>query len=456
MAVGRAFNRDQGETGDERSLPMRALLAVVIIVPAALYIGAGILQGFLEADDFGWLSTARDQTWHHVFSFGSYDHFYRPVIRAWFVGAVRMCQDSPACYHSLNLSVHLINTILFAALSVVITRDRMFSALAAVIFSVSSGYVEAVAWVSAVTELLSTFFLLTATLLVFRATVRQSRVAWCLAAFAAMLALFAHEASAVLFGLIPFLLWLTGRIRDVRVRHVWAFGAVGGLFLVAMLVANHRNVIFTESRYTVGLHMIRQGLDYLVTMYVGPHRWTGRVLVAVAAIMIVMCGPRMSRAGVVWIVITMLPFLGFTTGNESRYVYLPTMGFGWIVAALLLALHQRVSVFISFRAATAVVTLIATVVIGRSCIFTSRAIASLNESFAVYGDYAKMVIDRQLYRSGAAEIIVPAPTDPHYDRASIQPMLRWTLKQPELIVIVDDPRVPRHVASAPSLPASPR
>jgi hypothetical protein len=422
-----------------------ATFAAIIMVPAGLYIASGILRGFLEADDFGWLTTARDQTWHHIFSFGSFDHFYRPVIRAWFVGAVRVCQDSSACYHSLNLSVHLINTMLFAALSVVITRDRMFSSLAAVVFAVSPGYVEAVSWVSAITELLSTLFLLTTALLVFHATLRRSLRAWYFAALTAMLALFAHEASAVLFALIPFLLWMSGRIREVKFRHLWPLAAVGGLFLVAMVLANQRNVIFTENHYTVGFHMIRQGLDYLVSMYVGPHRWNGRMFVALAATMILMFGPRMSRAGVAWIVITMLPFLFFTTGNASRYLYLPTMGFGWVVAGLILALHRRVSAFMSYRVATAVVSVIAIVTIGRFSIFTSRAIASHNESFTVYRDYAQLVTDCRLYKPGATEILVPAPNDAHYDRASIQPMLRWVLKQPDLIVRVDEARAPcRH------------
>jgi hypothetical protein len=420
-----------------------AILGAIVVVPAILYIASGILHGFLEADDFGWLTTARDQTWHHIFSFGSYDHFYRPVIRAWFVGAVRICHDSAACYHALNLSVHLINTILFAALSIAMTRDAVFSSLAALVFAISPGDVEAVAWVSAITEVLSTLFLLTAALLVLHATMRRWATAGYAAALAAMLALFAHEASAVLFALIPFLLWRAGRLGEIRTGHVWTFAAVGAIFLTAIIAANHRNVIFTEGHYTVGVHMIRQGLDYLVSMYVGPHRWTGRLFVAIAAATILVFGPQMSRAGIVWVVIALIPFLGFTTGNASRYLYLPTMGFGWVVAGLLLAAHRRLAALASHRVATGVVTVIAAIGIGRFCVFTSKAIASHNESFAVYREYAQMVSDRQLYKPGASEIQVPAPSDANYDRASIQPMLRWVLKEPHLIVKVDDVPAPR-------------
>ena len=430
-------NPDYRNNGTRRPVPLVAVVASVLILPAALYITSGISNGFLEADDFGWLTTARDQAWPYIFSFGGYDHFYRPVIRSWFFGAVRVCHDSAACYHSLNLSVHLLNTALFTALSVVITRHRVFAALAALIFAVSPGYIEAVAWVSAITELLSTLFLLLSTLLVFRATERRSLAEWYLAALAALLALFAHEASAVLFGLIPFLLWTSGRFDRVGLREVWPFLIAGGLAFAAMIVANHRNTIFTESQYTVGAHMIRQTLNYLVSLYVGPHRWTGRVFVALAAFAIVMFGPRWSRAGLGWILITIIPFLGFTTGTASRYLYLPTMGFGWVVAGLLIALHQRIRSFASYRVATAVVLLVSAAAIGRFCVFTSRLIAAHNESSATYRDYAQMVIDRQLYKSGDTQLIVPAPRVEGVDRDSIPPMLRWVLKQRELTVIVD-------------------
>ena len=77
------------------------------------------------------------------------------------------------------------------------------------------------------------------------------------------------------------------------------------------------------------------------------------------------------------------------------------------------------------------------IIIARFAVFTSRAITSQWQSTAMYREYAQMVIDRGLDKTGTDEIVVPAPTHDHYDRASIQPMLRWTLKRPGLIVIVE-------------------
>jgi hypothetical protein len=121
--------------------------------------------------------------------------------------------------------------------------------------------------------------------------------------------------------------------------------------------------------------------------------------------------------------------------------FLEADDFGWLTTARDQTWHH----IFSYRVATAVVSVIAIVTIGRFSIFTSRAIASHNESFTVYRDYAQLVTDCRLYKPGATEILVPAPNDAHYDRASIQPMLRWVLKQPDLIVRVDEARAPcRH------------
>jgi hypothetical protein len=251
----------------------------VVAVPLALYLASGLLTGFLAADDFGWLTTARDGDWQNLFTFGGYDHFYRPVIRLWFAGAVRVCGDSSACYHFLSLAVHAGNTLLFAVLSALVTRDRMFAALAAAIFAVSPGYVEAVAWVSSITELLSTLFLVATAVIALNASADRSSAKWYVAAVTAMLALFSHEAAVSLFVLVPLILWMYGRIDGIHLRHVWPFGVVAGIFTVVVVIANQRNVIVTQDHYALGSHAVVHAQDYLVSMYVGPHRWYGRAFV---------------------------------------------------------------------------------------------------------------------------------------------------------------------------------
>lgn len=414
-------------------------VGAVVVLPLALYLASGLLNGFLAADDFGWLTTARDGDWQNLFTFGGYDHFYRPVIRLWFAGAVRVCGDSSACYHSLNLSVHAANTLLFAVLSTMVTRDRWFAVLAAAIFAVSPGYVEAVAWVSAVTELLSTLFVLATAICALKVSTARTSTLWYVAATTALLALFAHEAAVSLFLIVPLVFLMAGRLESLRPRAIWPFAVVAALFAAVVVIANQRDTIVTQDHYALGSHAIGHAQDYLVSMYVGPHRFSGRVFVVVAVGLITWLGPPMARAGIMWIIAALLPFVFFTAGNASRYLYLPTMGFGWVMAALLLALRSEMSRRLPARVATVTAAVLAVAVIVRLSIFTSKAIAERVDWMNAYREYAMTVVDLQSTAAATGELVVPRPTDPRVDVASIQPMLRWTRHSPELAVAFDGP-----------------
>ena len=81
--------------------------------------------------------------------------------------------------------------------------------------------------------------------------------------------------------------------------------------------------------------MIRNALDYLVSLYIGPHAAIGYVTMALAVSAVVAVGPSSARLGAAWMLLAMLPFLGFVSGTTSRYLYAPTMGFAWMIAGLL-------------------------------------------------------------------------------------------------------------------------
>ena len=315
-------------------------LVPFVLVGASLlfYVSRGAAGGFFAADDFHFLTTARDGSWDHILAIGDGDRFYRPVVQFWFAGAVRVCGQSAPCFHLLHLAAHgLAGTLLFA-LVYYVSRNRLLSSLTTIVFMVSPGYAEAVLWVSCATEVLSALFLLATVLLCLRAADTGRRRTWMLAAASALGAVFSHEAGTALFLLVPAFLWLTGRRRSIRVANLWPFAAVGLTFALALVVANWRNPLLTEGDYKLGLHMIRNGLDYLVSLYIGPHAAAGYVTMALAVFAVVAAGPSSARLGATWMLLSMVPFLGFVSGTTSRYLYAPTMGFAWMVAALLVTL----------------------------------------------------------------------------------------------------------------------
>jgi len=414
------------------------LLALVAVgAPLVFYVARGAAGGFFAADDFHFLTTARDRSWAHIFALGDGARFYRPVVHLWFAGAVSACGQTTSCFHLLHLAAHGVAGGLLFALVYYVSRDRLLSFLTTVVFMVSPGYAEAVLWVSCATEVLSGLFLLATVLLCLIAADTQRRRAWMVAAISALGAVFSHEAGTALFLLVPAFLWLTGRRHAIRVANLWPLGVVGLLFAFALVLANWRNPLLTEGDYRLGLHMLRNVLDYLVSLYIGPHAASGYITIALAVSAVAVAGPGSARLGAAWMLLAMLPFLGFVSGTTSRYLYAPTMGFAWMVAGLLVTLGAWIErrFAVERLAAAAVGTLSAFIVI-RFCVFTTEAIQDRLDWFDAYKVYASEFESRHPDARTAQEIAAPYPEHPNVRVESIEALLRWTLQSPDLIVHV--------------------
>ena len=64
-----------------------SLLLLLLVIGGAIYVASGVEEAYLAADDFQWLEAGRTFTWSRVL-YVSRQHFYRPVVDAWFGGAV--------------------------------------------------------------------------------------------------------------------------------------------------------------------------------------------------------------------------------------------------------------------------------------------------------------------------------------------------------------------------------
>ena len=242
--------RDSSASGartHSSSLSSLLLLALIVVgTPLLFYVARGAAGGFFAADDFHFLTTARDGSWDHIFAIGDGDRFYRPVVQFWFAGAVRVCGQTAPCFHLLHLAAHGLAGALLFTLVYYVNRDRVLASLTTVVFMVSPGHAEAVLWVSCATEVLSAVFLLATVLLCLRAADTSSVAPGCSQAPQPSGAVFSHEAGTALFLLVPAFLWLTGRGRSIRIANLWPFAVVGLSFAVALVLANWRNPLLTE------------------------------------------------------------------------------------------------------------------------------------------------------------------------------------------------------------------
>jgi len=417
---------------------LTALALLVVSGPILLYLFHGTAGGFFAADDFQWLTSARDGDWSDILSIGDGARFYRPVVRLWFVGAVTACGQSSSCYHLLHLGLHALNGLLLFALTFMVSRHAFLSATATLLFMVIPGYVEAVQWVCAATEVLGALFMLLTAVLALRAAGADGRrpAVWYLAAACALLAVFAHESGIAALPLVPCLLWLTGRKDLVRANTLWPFALVGVVFTLAVVLANWRNPLLTTGDYRLGTHMIRHAFDYVASLYVGPHTVAGYLASAAALLAVAVMGSVTARVGLMWMLVTMIPFLGFLSGVTSRYQYAPAMGFAVMLAALFAALMHALERRANPSVAAVVVALCVIFTAGRFTRFTGEAIRDRLAWFDGYRAYAGAFRAQHPTLPGT-EITAPAPQQPDVRPEFIQPMLRWIYEQPDLIVKID-------------------
>jgi hypothetical protein len=418
-----------------------ALLAGVIILSATIYAKAGISDAFFAADDFQWLDGGHVFGWPHLLQVSSRAHFYRPLIEAWFALEVAACGNKTACYHLTNVAVHLLNVALVYSLGLALFRKPRVALLGALIFAIEPASTQAVVWVSAVTGLLATSFFVASLLLqVLSWKARTGRARLFFEVSAVLLfgtALLSHEA-AITLPVVSWAMWRLWRPGDLNRRFVLLAGAVltVGAFVTATLLANYRNYVFTEGHYSVGFHAVSHLFQYLVALYVGPGWWLAYLLCAVGIAALLVVSP-ITRFGTLWLLVTLLPYIWFTWGNSSRYLYLPSIGFGWAVAGALEALCDYLSARHGVRRplGDVVFGVAAAFMIVRFAQFDSAAVRGQIREIDYWRTYASRVVANSSPPAGG-RLYAAAPVDDVVGRAYVEPMMRWMYHDYTLIVVI--------------------
>lgn len=423
-----------------------AALCSLVVFSFVLYTRAGLNHAYLAEDDFQWLAAG------HMFSglrslprpVG--DGFYRPIVTVWFAGVVTACGVNTGCYHIASFVVHLLNISLVFWLAISLSRDIRIAFLATLLFALEPAYTQAVVWVSAATELLSTCF--------FLASLQAQVISWrgptlvrprweVLAALFFGLALFCHEATVML----PIVAWLMWRLfgPESMVRRPVLISGLGmcfGVFGLVTMAANYRNPLIVGKTYRLGLHMIQHGLEYVVGLYVGPPGALAFAVCAVAIALLLMVRP-LTRFGAQWLLITLLPYVGFTWPNVSRYSYLPSIGFSLAVGAAIVAgcdwfaarfSSRRPAIGSTVKHATYLLAaLFIAIRFGQFDAASVRSQVKWTEEWRARAD--NLVRDAQFTQ--ARSVTIAAPNRHGVDPMYIEPLLRWVRQDYGLTVVVE-------------------
>ena len=99
--------------------------------------------------------------WSHIHTDQAGDS-YRPVFLLWLLINRTLFGLSPFLWHFAVIAVHLLVTLLVYILARRLVKDELTAIMAALIFGLHPVHIEAVAWISGVTEPLLALFLISA------------------------------------------------------------------------------------------------------------------------------------------------------------------------------------------------------------------------------------------------------------------------------------------------------
>jgi Flp pilus assembly protein TadD len=316
----------------------------------------------------------------HVWAYsnpGSLGNFYRPLALLWKLANYEAFGLNPAGWHATTVAVHLLNTFMVYFLARRLTRNVTAAGIASIIFGLHPVHIEAVAWVSGVTDSLLTLLLIGSFLCFLRS--RASRIdheegsrRWLAASLLLYgLATLTKVTALVMPGFIFAYSWLffetaletdpdkdshrssmRERLRYV-VRSLWPYLAVTAAYLVVRITAlkgfSHSatplpisTVIYTWPSLLllyIKLLVYPFGLSaFYDTPYVSsPGLWNCILpaLLVLAAVIGLWLAARRSKPGqflLVWLALPIVPVLKLSALPEGqiahdRFLYLPSVGF---------------------------------------------------------------------------------------------------------------------------------
>ena len=373
------------------SRPARALVPAAILAATFLAYAGSLGFGFVFDDTAGIVRNDSLRAWHfvpgyftsHVWSF-LYPHllsnYYRPLFLVWLRLNDAVFGLHPWGWHLTSALAHVAATYLVYSVALRLTKDDWVAAFTGLIFGLDPVHVEAVAYVSAVPELLCALCLLAALLAWLRSRNGGRKRTWlgvALVCYSA--ALFSKESAMMLPIFIALCAWIYGSRAGEEVGlGKWLSAAIGAAapFLVVTLfyvplriwalkgfahtvtAVDFRTVVLTIPSVVIfylRLLFWPTGLScYYDTPYIPAATMRGFFLPLVGTIVALAVvvawyfqtrqkDPAEGRTlafAALWTAIAILPVLNFRLLPEGeiahdRYLYLPSVGFSLLVALAL-------------------------------------------------------------------------------------------------------------------------
>jgi protein O-mannosyl-transferase len=350
----------------------KMIVIALFVLAVTCYLNT-LTNGFVYDDDQQILLNPYIKSWHYlpqiftttVWSFvgaAGASNYYRPLMTLTYLVLWQAFGDLPFGYHLLNVILNALVVVGVYYAGRELFRDRMIASIAAFLFAIHPIHTETVCWIAAVPDLEATLFLLIA----FRAYTRTSSAfQWkqLLVVLCFLLALLAKEPALML---APLLILYEHFVRDDRLETTFIAKTSRYLPVCAAAVAYLACRIFLLGKLAPVLQHAQiswpqafSSAFALVTEYTRLLLWPSRlsafhtfhasnslmeapVLAGMAIVLgsllfIALCYKKFPALtfSLVWIGFTLGPVLNarWMASNvlAERYLYLPSIGFCWIL-----------------------------------------------------------------------------------------------------------------------------
>ena len=374
-----------------RNIPHYILIIILSLVGFGLYVNS--LNGdFLIDDQDGILNNERIQDVKIYFSnyFKLQLNVLYDVLR---VFAWHISKDNPFYYHLLNILFHVSCVILVYILCNTLFSNKPLSFLSSLIFAIHPIHTEAVSWISGGHYVFSSLFFIAS--FIFYVKSSKSIYYILLSAIFLILCLFSGNAFASLPLLfILYDLFLRERIAERKIlRLVRLIFLSSILFLALMFIG----IFFANKNQFMHLIFYFRGFSYLIVaakafiyylkilylpiqrgLYhpfafntteiqsVSPALFLSVAVLALALISFFKFkrSLRPVSFGIMWFLVTYLPYsniIPVCNIISERYLYLPSVGFSIIVAAVFLKVWQVVNKSSRYKDSLRAISIIAIV-----------------------------------------------------------------------------------------------
>ena len=372
----------------------RLLLLLALVATLAAYLN-GIQHPFVFDDPYQIVTNDAVHSWRFIpqyFTSDVWPHtnslvggsYYRPIFQMWLLLNYKIGGLNPVWWHVTSLILHLLVTLSVFALAKMLVNDEVTAGITALLFGLHPVHVEAVTWISGVTEPLLAIFFVASFLCYLQSKRRRSLIWPVLSLVLYAFSLWSKETALMLPGIIFLYRWIQPNAAADSEPHTSLHRVKNGLRDALPYIG--LTVVYLGIRYLALKGFMRPLTPLPITTLI--YSWPSilvfyvRLLVWPFGLSVFYDTPYVKSPQVqnfifpllvlaalslgfyflakrnrmiaflsFWMLLPILPVLNFSVFTEGelahdRYLYLPSIGFCMLLAMAVRKLKKGSSIFL--------------------------------------------------------------------------------------------------------------